>query len=261
MKTITCAVAALCVIGAIFGSSSAIMAADEAVNSGVLLYAGFEGTKGAADADVAAGDPVARLQDGALKFVPGKRGNAILVGDGLARVQYDALKNILPKQGSIEFFIRTENWEGDPGKVHAFIEAVGSEANILYYFRSANKINTSFWTGKRRVTAEGKYLFTNVDVSINFNPREWHHIILTWSPEDARFYINGQMCHHVAKPELPTDLETITIGDWSTDAPHGGHTLIDELYIYGRALSDKEAAWAYMNADKRECGKDVPAAK
>ena len=92
---------------------------------------------------------------------------------------------------------------------------------------------------------------------------------MTWE-KDARlgFYIGGikdsgeAWTHDCSAPSGPTpvaeNLQRILIGDFGGLPSRRAHTLIDEVYIYDRALTREEVDWVVRNAFTRKRGKDIP---
>lgn len=72
----------------------------------------------------------------------------------------------------------------------------------------------------------------------------WHHFAVTWDGEAGRkaLYIDGALAAEVAGASLPTTLgEVLQLGRFTYGGGHSGVAL-DDLAVYGRALSGAEVA-------------------
>ena len=106
-----------------------------AKRGGVLFYAGFDGTRDAH----ANGHGIATLVAGGGKLtakgVDSVRGSVLETGDGVGYVEFSALGNILPDEGTIEMWIKPEDWSYDDKQQHIFFQVDG-QGKVLFYKRS-----------------------------------------------------------------------------------------------------------------------------
>jgi hypothetical protein len=73
--------------------------------------------------------------------------------------------------------------------------------------------------------------------------------------------MSGYMhCTQYFKQPVPSPgaLRTLYIGDFGGGPDRHAETLIDEVYIYNRALTYEECQWASVNALSRKQGMDIP---
>jgi hypothetical protein len=78
---------------------------------------------------------------------------------------------------------------------------------------------------------------------------EWSHVVYVYDGKDETFYLNGEKRASLpySKP-MPTGDEPFKIGwGFSTHVYYHFNGLIDEVKIYGRALSPEEISYKYMN--------------
>ena len=226
----------------------------------VLFYSGFDSSK---DADYAAGDPKAKFHEGGGTLNAdglGFRGSALRTGDGEGYVEYSAIDNINAKEGTIEFWIYAQDWDHDDGNFHRFIDVRG-DGQIFFYIRPPGA--GEFVVKSTTKTASRAY---------GSNPLKgkWSWYCMTWKPgQDLGFYIGGirasgkawtHACSAGSGPlPEPENLRHIYIGDFGGNAARKARTLIDEVYIYDRALTREEVDWAAANALTRTRGMDIPA--
>jgi hypothetical protein len=227
-------------------------------DSGVLFYASYDGT---ADAQLARGEKAVEAFDGGPQFRQGVRGQALLSGSEAGYVTYAVDGNLNVPQGAIEFWFNPVNWDaGDRAHHHTFFEAARPSWIMFYKYYSTS--DAYFWLGEDQGT---KRMITPLD--LNKTPmNQWSHVVLTWCVEEACVYLNGELESKYPEPRLPLEVTgRFLVGDrpWlTTDAKsefkHKVETMMDELYIYNRALTPQEAAWAYENAMDRKGGEDIP---
>ena len=256
----TSLVAAACACAAVLSAGSVARGEEDAGQRGsVLLYAGFDASK---DADYAAGDPKARFHKGGGTLNAdglGFRGSALRTGDGEGYVEYPAEGNINAREGTIEFWMYAQDWDHDDGNFHRFFDARG-EGQIFFYIRPPGV--GEFTVRSTSATASRAY---------GSNPLKgkWSWYCMTWKPgQDLGFYIGGirasgeawtHACSAASGPlPEPENLRHIYIGDFGGNETRQAHTLIDEVYIYDRALTREEVDWAAANARTRKRGMDIP---
>jgi hypothetical protein len=230
---------------------------------GVLFYAGFDQSK---DADYAAGNPKARdLEGGGALCADGLgfRGAALRTGDGVGYVEYSAKGNINAKEGTIEFWMYAQDWEKDDGHLHRFIDVLG-EGEITFYIRPPGVQELVV-----RATNSPSSDSDNTAFGCNPTKGRWSWFAVTWK-EGGRLghYLgsiraSGEGASHDCSPRTgkapaPEKLLRILIGDFGGIPTRQAHTLIDEVYIYDRALTREEVTWVTENALMRKQGMDIP---
>ena len=225
---------------------------------GVLFYAGFDGT---ADA-VAVGDGTAQGEKGGPQFRRGKRGQALLSGEGAGYVSYTVARNLLAERGSIEFWVCPQDWVGTDEKFHVFFEAANPGWLVVYkYFAPGTGLFLS---------SETHETWSVVGQNFGgFKPGEWRHLAATWGPREMCFYLDGKPSPRLPRPPIPTGLSgrfyvgdrPALLGDAGSAAfKRDARSLVDELYIYDRPLTEAEVAWCSAHAADRPAGQDVPEA-
>jgi len=236
--------------------------------SEVLFYASFDGTRDAQ----AVGDGQATLIAGGGALTAdgfGIRGAALRSGDEVGYLEFSAAGNILPEEGTIEVWMKPEDWSSDDGYYHQYIDVIG-EGNIRFQKR-ADTVNV-FWVKAPKVPPPGhfddKYPgITMRGYACQQIKDKWRQFFLIWRVgEPLRYYRGGpegKGVHDSSNPAEPPapppgKLTAIRIGDFGGAEGRQAHTLIDEVYIYDRALTFEEAWWANVHAKDRQPGTDIP---
>ena len=215
--------------------------------SAVVFYHPFEDRPAA----TLAADPEVDVIDGPAEFAPGKRGNGMVVGDGRAYLVFDAA-NIPTPAGTLELWLKPLNWDGmATDTFHVFVETDRDENGhwfLVYKYFMAQ--NAGF------IWENGQSIFQRKITGW----RDWVHFAVTWSPAGCRLYFNG-VPSAVTKPDAPPARYSgkMFVGDRPWQFERDEQTIIDELYIYNRALEPEEISWAFENAAARAAGRDVPA--
>ena len=231
----------------------------ESKRGGVLFYAGFDASK---NADYAVGNPQAQFHEGGGTLNAdglGFRGSALRTGDGEGYVEYPAAGNIDAGAGTIEFWMYAQDWDHDDGHFHRLIDVRG-EGQIFFYLRPP---------GAGEFVVRSTSAIASRAYGSNPLKGKWSWYAMTWE-KGARlgFYIGGikdsgeAWTHDCSAPSGPTpvaeNLQRILIGDFGGIPTRRAHTLIDEVYIYDRALTREEVDWVVRNAFTRKQGADIP---
>ncbi len=220
-------------------------------SASVPFYASFDGT---VDADVGA-MPQAEVHDGPAQFEVGKRGQALLVGDDSAYLSFDAA-NLPAAEGTIEFWIKPLGWDSvSTLTFHVWVETdTDGQAGQKFIFYKYYKDQSL-----RLIREQNNPLVERKP----FAWKGWIHLAVTWSPQASTIYWNGEPSESMTPLASAGEefLGRMLIGDraWAKDiARNGERTLLDEFYIYDRALEPEEIRWAYEHAADRKPGTDVP---
>ncbi len=232
----------------------------------VLFYASFDQTTAAV---YARGEPTA-YPSGDPKLESGKRGQALLSGDGIGYVTYAIKDNLLAQEGTIEFWLCSVDWEGSDDQFHTFFDASGTGKLRIWKPADYPEARHNYIGFFVNLMGYGGPHLTAYQTHPHFKPGEWHHIIAIWHPLDFRFYIDGKLCGIAPKLGVPAGLSgRFTVGDCAVsptpwhegklEKKRNARSLVDEFYIYGRALSEAEVLWAYQHANDRTPGEDIPA--
>ena len=217
----------------------------------VVFYASFDGS---ADAAFARGSPAATLEAGAAAFAPGIRGQALKAGAGEAAVRYEVAQNLAAEEGTIEFWMHSVNWDSFDKVAHLFFQAAGEGGLRIYRQAAGTPPLLRF-----ELAAAGRD-WKGAQDKPSITPGQWLHIVATWNRREFCTYFDSY--HNglpVPDPPLPKSLSAhFSVGDLPMGGSRKAQTLIDELYIYDRALAKEEVKWAFEHGKDRPAGEDVP---
>lgn len=227
------------------------LAADE----GLLLYSAFDGE---ADATLAEGDGTARS---ALEpvFRPGISGQALLIGgtpsaeqeiiNGIPvvteqgrNVYYESAGNFDYLQGSLSMWVKPLDWDASTKGFNVlFHTGAGENYFQLYKFFSNERLN--FYRGLQNAWPRVKHEMRD------WLPGEWQHIVATWSEKEVRLFMNGHLVSALPVRDPsgePTPVQALSIGPGNAwEKAFSGQSLVDELRIYDRPLSQPEIVKLY----------------
>ena len=257
----------------VLGVASAGLAGER---GGVLFYAGFDGTRDAQ----ARGDGRARLVAGGGKLTADGfdsiRGSALQTGDRAGYVEFSADGNLFPDEGTIELWIKPEDWMSDDEQQHVFFRADGQ--GKLRFYKRTDTVNSFMVRGPRVKDPDhfdDKYRgVVQTGYACQQKKGKWVHYFLIWRKGDLLAYYRGgskpsrsegglsyihRSQHYEVETPSPGKLDRILIGDFGGGPGRDARSFIDEVYIYKRALTIEEAIWANKHARDRERGTDIPA--
>lgn len=236
-----------CLLGVFFRVAPGWLSNDALAEEGVVFYLPFDGD---VQAQIGAA-PQATLHAGPAEFSTGRRGSAMVVGDDKAHLTFDA-KNIPAREGTLEFWFKPLNWNGvDTDTFHVFVETEPDErGNFFLVYKYYNAQNAGF------IWEKGGSIFQR-KIS---GWKDWVHFAVTWSPTACRMYFNGVPSAVTIPKNPPTAYRgKVFIGDRPWQFSRDEQTLIDELYVYDRALQPEEITWAMEKVATRPRGQGVPA--
>lgn len=225
----------------------------------LLFYAPFDGTSTAA---FARGD--ARPQGGFLHFVPGLRGDAVLLNSDCI---FRLTGNFRVAEGTIAAWIRP-HWAGTDAGAHYLFCIYGQRELPQSWAR--NRFHLDFASGRCRfiIFAHEPGQTFGVSGSIrDWQPEQWHHVAATWkninsSRADAELclYLDGQLAETLRDKQIevgPTD-EFMAIGRDQDASADYGDLDCDDFFIYNRALTAQEIAQGLETLQKQPYIQAVP---
>ena len=216
----------------------------------LLFYASYDRT---ADADFArgAGRAVRTGRDAKSKAVraPGKIGKALLFRNkgGTRFCEYKAAGNVLAKQGTMAFFFRP-NWSGadKADRMASFFFRPGARSRSAganfpdcmgVFARRYRKPYVELWVwcddhGGGNNIARGSIA--------DWRRGEWRHVAVTWDPNRLQIYIDGELRGRRRQRGLITEPDDRFFVGASRNGAFCSDGVLDEFYIYARALSAAE---------------------
>lgn len=182
----------------------------------------------------------------------GVEGKAALIGTGADKsedyhITYANKNYITPEKGSVVFWVRPEDWNGNDRKFHVFFRAEGNDTDLLVY-KGPWSSNLIFLIGPKRKEG-GKNIWTESGASIaDWKPGEWHFVAATWGNGEIKLYVDG-LCKEKRKYKVVASNPFVNIGigglrpkAWATPQDH---SLIDELMLYNCALTEADVLARY----------------
>ena len=239
-----------------------------AARNGVLFYAGFDGTR---DAQGAGNGTATLVGNGGKLTADGfdsVRGGAFETGDGLGFLEFSAAGHVFPDEGTIELWIKPGNWSSDDGQQHIFFQVDGQ--GKLRFYKRADTVNSFMVKGPDINDPnhfDDKYRgMVQTGYACQQMKDKWVQFFLIWKKGELLAYYRGSTRFEGVHRSQHFDRETpstgtlavIRIGDFGGGPNRDATSFIDEVYIYNRALTIEEAAWANINATSREKGMDIP---
>ena len=235
----------ICCIFALLGCSS-LLADDHmlssSVDDGLTFYCSFDGS---ANAVKSIGDPKGVSQfKNQLQFTAGVRDRGLRIGrseDGKNKfaVFYKGLKNINHKQGTISFWIKPEDWNPTSKDFAIFVTGLKKGGQFFIYKYQGNSI---------RFHIKDDDKTSNSIVNNNaWEKGKWYYLTTTWNPQMQQLYINGKLMSTVKRPKDPDQPYTALIVGSRNWAVEKGYSIIDELKIFNRVLSQAEIEKEYAS--------------
>ncbi|MEW6359685.1 MAG: glycoside hydrolase domain-containing protein [Planctomycetota bacterium] len=222
----------------------------------LLLHLSFEDTT---DAALARGDGKAALkvrtgnqtQDlDKAEFAPGALGKGLVCDERF--VEYAGAKNLNPQDGSIELWVKPLDWQSDDDLFHMFLATSkdNGQQMILYkYLRTKSDEGISrsmafYLSGDPADKTHGT-VTTATYRDLSWRPGQWRHVAAVWKRWEIQLFIDGVLLAKNEGGALPSqEFQTIQIAPpWGGDGKR--KSVIDEVKVYGRALSAKEIRTHY----------------
>lgn len=140
----------------------------------------------------------------------------------------------LTTAGSIAAWINIQNYEDSVGIVHKGVDAYDDDYSLQFATGRRVRLNVNHGSDVRRVD-------TAAPLS---NDNQWYHVAATWDASVLKIYVNGVLSNTTANTgSRSASLSTaaLTIGAQQMTSPnYGFRGLIDEVYVYNRALTATE---------------------
>lgn len=129
--------------------------------------------------------------DNAFALEEGIAGKALIVGiendkKGLS-YEYSAEGNIDLKEGTVAFWVKPLDWNGNDKYFHHFFEARGADSElIIYKYIESDKL--FFLFGPR--SAQWTIAYSSV---AEWKPGEWHFVACSWKDRTMKLYVDGEL--------------------------------------------------------------------
>ncbi|MBO4633309.1 MAG: LamG domain-containing protein [Lentisphaeria bacterium] len=186
---------------------------------------------------------------------PGIVSNAAVIGTSGRNKEkhYHAVysnKGYLDNQiGTVSFWIKPMNWEGNDQDCHIFFQAVGPDSSMLIYKFQKSPI-LMFLLGPSK-PVNGKYVWSSISTNIGkWKAGDWHHLAAAYNREKICLYVDGKKVGYRSRSALPEkpflrfSVGALYPGQWKTPL---GLSLIDELKIFKNFKSAEEIHMEYRS--------------
>ena len=170
------------------------------------------------------------------RFVEGRDGKGLLIGNKEAKNQFYATlpgaKNIDMAQGSISFWVKPLDWTGKSKNFNMFVSANQVGGNNFYVYKYSDQ-NMGF------CSINNKKSQLKVFNPWKWKTGEWHHLVYVWDKDTEKLYVDGNEEITFKRNLSGNAVSQLRIGTrgWGVEK---GMTVIDELKIYNRPLSEEE---------------------
>jgi len=229
----------------------------QASAKGLIFRASFD--RGV-DADTAVGS-VKALPQGEVVLTKGIKGQGVLVNGGpKCELKYESAGNLNGKEGTISLWACSKGFTLDDEFFHVFFDSYDSpmkngDALILYkHFKTYNTVQLLI-----RPRGENSQAYSSAKRDFRWRPGEWHHLAAVWGNGSLCFYVDGDKMTERAYPGEFTGFgKFFYIGAshnrWSFRPP-APDTIVDEVRIYNRKLSDEEIRAGFREFNLSEINK------
>ncbi|MFA7231484.1 MAG: glycoside hydrolase domain-containing protein [Victivallaceae bacterium] len=238
----------------------------------LLFYVSFDQRIVRADYACGSRDPVNFKETLELRFQPGLNESCAYLRKAGERLSYNALNNFNPKEGTISVWTKAMNW--NPKGIDA--TTTSTFKHIISVVFGTGTGNAVFTLYKYYKGSTFSFLITPSLNSKNFlcsfdgsllNQGKLHKIDCCWGKGKMSIYIDGKLIssslytgEYDKIADSPLKQGNILINPllWGTKhETYDDLTLIDNVKIFGRALSDAEIKQKYL-ADSGQAGAIEP---
>ena len=207
-----------------------------AASDGLLFHANFNDTLKAVKA--AGGDTMTAFGGAAPadRFTEGREGKGLLIGfkDGKDKfyATIPAAKNIESAQGSISFWVKPLDWTGKGKDFNMFVTGNQAGGNNFYIYKYSGQ-NMGF------CSINNKKSQLKVFNPWKWKAGEWHHMVYVWDKDTEKLYVDGneEVTFKRNLSANPVTMLQVGTRGWQVEK---GMTVIDELKIYNRPLTEEE---------------------
>ena len=180
-------------------------------------------------------------------LVPGLKSNAFISGKDAYGNIHTAVYKPVPamngKECTVSFWLKSENWMGDDKNQHVFVSASGAGSQRLLIYRIPYQSRLAVFLGNLNDSKSATVVFTRVP---SWKPGQWHQVTVSWNERALQLHLDGvSQAMSPLKTPLDSDFHTIAIGEhFGSSDP--GQTLIDELRIFDKKLSEKDLQQEFL---------------
>jgi len=194
----------------------------------------------------------------------GIAGKALKIGNssdkqGKQTIVYTPSTPLSSKAGTVSFWLKPEDWNPATSRnFHHFFGAAARNGDRIIVYKYYENPRVTFRIGS--LGGNRPYTAINGDIS-NWQPGSWHHITCTWDEQIIELYFDGQKVAEAARKNPPAgDFTNFRFGEYwggSTGADPG-NTLLDEVKIYSRRLTESEVREEYLRLSGQAVSSTAP---
>ena len=244
----------------------------------LIFYLPFEGS---AEPGVAEGSKECEGKEKA-KFVPGKDGQGLSIGLDESGIKYESQSNLNLSEGTIALWYKP-NWGGKYEKQerlpHSLFECAHykkiSEKGLVMKDGIRLIATRSYRVSFDITDDNGNYHQTETrhTYTQHWKPGRWYHIVCTWDTDGdvslgykklMALYIDGEVIDHGSEIKNTTNEHNFMLTETAPEMIIGSTVhlrkrerslnsadgVIDELSIYGKALSHKQVRELFLKCQK-----------
>ncbi len=162
----------------------------------------------------------------------------LIIGTGGSAVLYKSAGNLTPENGTIELVVKNIDWAWDDKNIHLFMQGTFSqEKNVgkfyIYKYRAGG---IAVYIGLNKSSEK---VFLRYQPK-NWKDKSWHHIAITYSPEEIALYVDGIKRKTGKLPTIKKWCDGFYVGPASKKFGYDGKTTINNVTLYKRALTAEE---------------------
>jgi len=230
--------------GGTSGSIGFVVTPASTVNVGLIGYWRFDEGTGTITADASGGGNAGALLNGPT-WTTGRLGQALSFDGVGAYVQVGPASILNAYPLTVALWIKTAATTGLTGILSKSV--AGSTDGYAVYL-SAGNLCASFYRDATNAIDDGSGCPLR---TAGFNDNQWHQVIYVVDASGARLYVDGvsrTSLGWTGSPGAPSTTQPLQIGRYPNALPPAFFPgLVDDVRIYGRALSAAEALELYTN--------------
>ncbi|MFA6568137.1 MAG: glycoside hydrolase domain-containing protein [Victivallales bacterium] len=218
----------------------------------LLFYCSYDKSL---DADIAQGQKEATVI-GNSHLVDGKSGKG-MIQEGLGKVSYSTAGNIKGNEGAVAMWVKPVNWSGKDNRFEFMFMAGNFPQQGKRHIQIYKYFSAGLYCLARN---QDKKLLLQSNIA-DWKTGEWHHLAFSWSKSDnmCALYIDGEQVKTDTFDQGILPVEDGHFGDAmhvntvvsADNCDKKDQTVIDELYIYGRALGKRDILNLIDGVDKK----------
>lgn len=188
---------------------------------------------------------------------PGGKGNALMLVNG-EKVRYAAPGNINPKEGSVSFWVCTQDWKASTEKPRWFVDIDAEGLSLKIGKADVGTLFGAWYRWDQAPSKDKTDIVCGVLKDAEWGSGVWHRFDVNWSPKGMALFIDGLPPPTRTAPNRYTNADSARGRRWTEmpeALPSGTITLgggekgetvfIDGLVIRDRQISLYEAQKAF----------------